>query len=35
MPEGTVSPLQFNEFIDLLAFLKSQSAQASLRPADE
>jgi len=35
MPEGTVAPLQFNEFVDLLAFLKSQQAQASLRPAEE
>ncbi len=33
MPDNTVSQLSFDQFIDLLAFLKSQSAQESLRGA--
>ena len=31
MPEGTVNQLNFTEFIDLLAFLKSSEAQSELR----
>ena len=32
MPDNAVSQLSYDQFIDLLAFLKSRSAQESLRP---
>lgn len=34
MPEGVLAPLSFQEFIDLVAFLKDRAAQEALRAAN-